>query len=132
VELEPGCRVWWDEAHSVARNTWHPGSVCTLRDAKAVTDATARLGHGAVPVLVDMRNRARADRAARQHFTGAEGNAVAVALVVGSAVSKVIGAVMVGLHKTVPTRTFTDEQAALNWLVSQRRPAPPLPETDEG
>ena len=120
VELEPHYRVWWDDIHDVARNSWAAGAVCRLEDARAVTRATAALGRGAVPVLVDMRKVAKIERPARQHFIGPEGNAVAVALVVGSAVSRIIGRVMVGLLESVPTRTFTDERAALVWLASFR------------
>ena len=122
MEFEPHYRVWWDDVHDVARNSWDPGAVCRLEDARAVTRATAALGRGAVPVLVDMRKLAKIERPARQHFIGPDGYAVAVALVVGSAVSRIIGRVMVGLLVAVPTRTFTDEKAAVAWLSTFRRP----------
>jgi len=90
VEADPACRVWWDEARGIAHNDWRPQSVCTLQQARAVTQATKDLGFGAVPVLVDMRFLSKADRAARVHFTSSEGEAKAVALLVSSPVSKVV------------------------------------------
>ncbi len=111
------CHVWWDDEHGVARNDWLPGSVCDLPAARKVTAAVSAFGRGAVPVLVDMRYLAKADRAAREHFTGPEAQATAVALLVASAVSKVVANFVIGLHRMpVPTRMFTDEAAAVSWL----------------
>jgi len=120
VEADPACRVWWDEARGIAHNDWRPQSVCTLQQARAVTQATKDLGFGAVPVLVDMRFLSKADRAARVHFTSSEGEAKAVALLVSSPVSKVVANVMVGLLRSAPTRTFTDEALAVKWLMTHR------------
>ena len=118
------CRVWWDQHNSVARNTWRPGAVCRLEDAKAVVHATAELHRGAVPVLVDMRQVAKIERSARQYFTGPDADATAIALLVGSAVSAFIGRVMTGLLIRTPCRTFTDETAALAWLAIHGRIPP--------
>lgn len=121
VDVESACRVWWDESHGVARNDWQRGSVCTLQEAQAVTSATSDLGRGTVPVLVDMRYLSKAERAAREHFTGVDARATAVALLVASAVSKVVANFMIGLHRMpVPTRMFTEETAALAWLGTHR------------
>jgi hypothetical protein len=118
VDSDLPCRVWWDREHSVARNDWLRGSVCDLENARRVTGEVAAFGRGAVPVLVDMRYLAKADRAAREHFTGPDAQATAVALLVASAVSKVVANFIIGLQRMpVPTRMFTDEDAALAWLV---------------
>ena len=117
MDVESPCRVWWDQSHEVARNDWQPDSICDLDQAKAVTRATFDLGHGAVPVLVDMRYVSKVDRPAREHFS----KATAVALLVGSAVSKVVANFIIGMHRMpVPTRMFTDETAALAWLGTHR------------
>ena len=111
------CRVWWDEEHSVAHNDWKPGSVCDLAEAKKVTSAVTAFGRGPVPVLVDMRQLAKAERAAREHFTSADAQATAVALLVASSVSKVVANFIIGMRRMpVPTRMFTDEAAAVDWL----------------
>ncbi len=121
MDLESPCRVWWDKTNEVARNDWQPDSICDLGQAKAVTRATYDLGHGAVPVLVEMRYVSKVDRPAREHFSGGDGKATAVALLVGSAVSKVVANFIIGLQRMpVPTRMFTDEMAALAWLGAHR------------
>jgi hypothetical protein len=114
---ESPCRVWWDDAHSVARNDWQPGSVCDITEAKKVTASVSAFGRGPVPVLVDMRQLAKADKAAREHFTSEDAQATAVALLVGSSVSKVVANFIIGMKRMpVPTRMFTDENAAVSWL----------------
>ena len=101
----------------MARNDWQPGSVCDLAEAKKVTSTVTAFGRGPVPVLVDMRQLAKADRSAREHFTSAEAQATAVALLVGSSVSKVVANFIIGMKRMpVPTRMFTDEDAAVSWL----------------
>ncbi|QNK82068.1 STAS/SEC14 domain-containing protein [Nakamurella sp. PAMC28650] len=117
MESDLPCHVWWDEQHRIARNDWKPGSVCDLDGARKVTAAVGAFGRGAVPVLVDMRYLAKADRAAREHFTGPDAQATAVALLVASAVSRVVANFIIGLQRMpVPTRMFTDESAAVSWL----------------
>lgn len=119
---ESPCRVWWDEQHSVARNDWKPGSVCDLSEAKKVTTAVSAFGRGPVPVLVDMRQLAKAERPAREHFTSAEAQATAVALLVASSVSKVVANFIIGMKRMpVPTRMFTEEAAAVAWLSTAAR-----------
>lgn len=121
MDTESPCRVWWDSINGVAHNDWQPGSVCNLEEARRVTLATHDLGRGAVPVLVDMRYLSKAERPAREHFTGPEAKATAVALLVASAVSKVVANFIIGLQRMpVPTRMFTEETAALAWLGTHR------------
>lgn len=114
-------RVWWDEDARVSRTEWAPGAVCGLADAQGSTAAVQALGHGSVPVLVDMRQMSKIDRAAREHFTNSPGDVSAVGLLVGSAVSKMIANFMIGMQKMpFPVRMFTDESAALGWLDDNR------------
>ena len=119
-EPDVPCHVWWDDEHGVARNDWRPGSVCDLPAARKVTAAVSGFGRGPVPVLVDMRFLAKADRAAREHFTGPEAQASAVALLVASAVSKVVANFVISVQRLpVPVRMFTDLDAANAWLGEQ-------------
>lgn len=116
MEPELACHVWWDESSGVAHTDWSRGSVCDVAGARRVTEAVRAFGHGPVPIMVDMRYLATADRAAREHFTSTD-QATAVALLVASSVSKVVANFVIGLHRMpVPTRMFTDESAALGWL----------------
>ena len=126
MEQPPTCQVSWDPRNGIARNTWAPGAGCRLEDAKAVVHATAGLGRGAVPVLVDMRHVVRIERSARRYFNGPDAHATAIALLVGSAVSAIIGRVMTGLLTSTPCRTFTDETAALAWLTTYASISPPI------
>lgn len=117
MESDLPCRVWWDQQHGIARNDWQPGSVCDVDNARRVTAQVSAFGRGAVPVLVDMRYLSRADRAAREHFTGPDAQATAVALLVASAVSKVVANFIIALQRMpVPVRMFTEEAAAVSWL----------------
>lgn len=88
------------------------------REALAATWKTA--GEQRRPVLVDMSHIRGESRAARQHFGSDEAATQysAVALLVASPVSRVVGSFFLRLvaHKT-PTRLFTDEAAAVDWLV---------------
>jgi hypothetical protein len=114
-------RVWWDDQARVARTEWLPGSVCRVEEAKAVTDEIRDLGHGAVPVYVDMRNMAKLERSAREHFVSDQGGVRAIALVAGSAVTKMMANFFIGMRRVpVPIQMFTDEAEAIAWL--QRQP----------
>jgi hypothetical protein len=63
------------------------------------------------------RQLAKADKAAREHFTSEDAQATAVALLVGSSVSKVVANFIIGMKRMpVATRMFTDENAAVSWL----------------
>ncbi len=121
IDSELPYRVWWDMESRVARTEWRRGSTCGLAEARGATDATQALGHSPVPVLVDMRLMAKIDRPGREHFVNAPGDVTAVALLVGSAVSKMIANFVIGLQRMkVPIRMFTDETAALTWLDAHR------------
>jgi hypothetical protein len=115
------CHVWWDEDAQVAHADWQPGAVCGLAEAQAVSAELLALGRGRVPVLVDMRGLARFERAAREHFIADDQGARAVALLVGSAVSRMIANFFIGMRRLpVPIQMFTDQLEALDWLGNQR------------
>jgi hypothetical protein len=118
------CRFELDERGFV-RAVMRPGLEMTLQDAQEATDATWRVTGGRrLPVLVDSRGLKSQTKEAREHFVGPEAEKVslAVALLVGSAVSTMIGNFFLRqqTHRT-PTKLFTDEAAAVAWL-SQFRP----------
>jgi hypothetical protein len=118
---EPLYRVWWDEEAQVAHADWRPGSACGLEQARAITAELRALDRGSVPVLVDMRGLVEFERAGREHFIADDGGARAVALLVASAVDKMIANFFIGMKRlTVPIRMFTDQAAALDWLGEHR------------
>lgn len=96
------------------------GATFDLEDARAAVDATWRVAcERRGPVLVDSRGVRMQTRAARHYFMSAEvaTKVNAVALLVGSPVSRVIGSffLRMGQHH-VPTQLFTDIDAAREWL----------------
>lgn len=96
------------------------GAEVQLDDARENLAATARLHPGgAVPVLVDLRRVRSQTAEARAYFAGAEGSRVsrAVALLVDSALSRIIGNFYLGFNRPgTPTRLFTSEDEARAWL----------------
>ena len=114
-------RVTWDDESKVARTDWLPGSVCGLAEAEAVVDEIRDLGRGLVPLLVDMREMAKLERPAREHFVGDHGGASAIALLASSPVTRMMANSFIGMRRMpVPIQMFTDESEAVLWLQRQR------------
>ncbi len=110
----------WDETNEVARIEWPPGSVFGLEEARRSTTALIALGRGAVPLLVDMRNVAKFERDAREYFTQGHASARAVALLVGSPVTRMMANFFIGMRRMpVPIKMFDDEADAVRWLHDQ-------------
>jgi hypothetical protein len=101
------------------------GAYLELEDAREAIAATWLVaGERRLPVLVDMTGVAGQARVARLYFVSDEAVArySAVAIVVGSPVSRVVGTFFMKLseHK-VPTRLFSDLAEAERFLVDQVR-----------
>lgn len=104
-----------------------PGLVADLDDAIANVAAVEQLAAGKPrPLLLDMRAHASsATRECRDYYAGAEAQRVnlAVAMLVRSNVSRVIGNFFLGLNKTrFPFRLFADVDEALAWLRGYLQP----------
>ncbi|MDC0715848.1 DUF7793 family protein [Nannocystis bainbridge] len=100
-----------------------PGLIADLDDAIINVEAVAKLAVGIPrPLLLDMRAHASsATRECREYYAGAEAQRVnlAVAMLVRSNVSRVIGNFFLGLNKTrFPFRMFADVDEATAWLRS--------------
>lgn len=97
-----------------------PGCAMELADARANVAATFEVaGRKRTRVLVDMRGVRSQTREARQYFgsNDAEQVTTAVALVIGSPVSRVLANFFLRLHPgRIPTALFTSEDAAIGWL----------------
>lgn len=101
------------------------GADMDLDDARAALAATFRVAGGVRrPVLVDFRGIRSESKAAREYFVSDEAVDMysAVAILVASPVSRVIGSFFMRLsrHK-VPTRLFSDETEAIDWLLGALR-----------
>lgn len=97
-----------------------PGSEIQLQDAKANTAKVIEVSGGAnYPILVDLKEIKSISKEARDHFSmrGRKPNVTAIAMLVSSPLSRIIGNFFLGLNKpTVPTRMFTSEEDAIYWM----------------
>jgi hypothetical protein len=97
-----------------------PGAEVTLQDAQETMSAYLKLNSGKrLPLLVDTKTLKSISREARHFYAGEEAAACAsaVALVVGTPVSKVLANFYLGLSNPhLPSRLFSDEAEGLAWL----------------
>ena len=113
-------RVWWDDEAGVARVEWREDAVCTIVEARGITTAIVALKRGNVPTLVNLRQLASIDRAAREFFNDSA-IYTAVGFLVGSATTRMMANFFIGLVRGGnPMRMFTVETEALGWLRSQQ------------
>ena len=103
------------------RATFALNDETSLEDARrSVADALAVTGGQKARMLIDLRGVKFQSKQARDYFAGPEGGQVtaAVALWVSSPVSRLIGNFLIRRQtQAVPTRLFTDEAAAITWLL---------------
>ncbi|MDO9300624.1 MAG: hypothetical protein Q7T89_04535 [Anaerolineales bacterium] len=113
-------RVWLGE-DGIVRGAILPDLELNEADAQENVAAFARAGKGQKkPVLVDISHiRKGLTREARAYYISEATAKVvsAVALLVGSPISKIIGNFFLGLNKPqMPLQLFTDESEAVKWL----------------
>jgi hypothetical protein len=106
----------------LARLTWAPGVRIDADAAQQSVQAVNQLingGHG--PLYVDMTGTSTITREARQVFTEPMASVTRLALVGRSAVDRVVANFALGVSGTaMPTRYFTSESAATEWLREAR------------
>lgn len=76
-----------------------------------------------LPFLMDIRHARKVTREARVFYAGSEAAEVlaATALLIGSPISRAIANFFLGMNKPkMPTRLFTSESEALEWLRQYR------------
>ncbi|HLP55785.1 MAG TPA: hypothetical protein VK151_12175 [Fluviicola sp.] len=116
------CYYTWMGADGIARTKVKKNAVVTLEDALENSVAVnSFFVDEKYPLLIDSRGIQSISREARSFFTtnGRETNTIAFAILIDSAVSKVVGNFFLGINKpAVPTRLFLNEKDALNWLRS--------------
>jgi len=104
----------------IARVIHVPDAEVTLEDAQETMVAYLKVSKNKKrPLLVDTKTMKAFARAARKYFAGKEAAKVAsaVALIVGTPVSRVLGNFYLGLSNPhLPTRLFSSEGEALEWL----------------
>jgi hypothetical protein len=117
VITQPKFRMWL-RPDGVVQLAWAPRVTMALEDAIGATAAMAQLTGGRQsPLLVDTREVGPQDRAARTEFARRGDLVSAVAPLVGTPLSRMMGNFFLGVSKPMaPTRLFDDEAAGLTWL----------------
>lgn len=132
LETDKG-RFWYDDRGFVQCEVLpDTDQSYELDDAKAFLAAIARVSGGArTPILADMRGVTSVSRPARLHLSSSAAAAVvtAVALVVESRVSKIIGNFFVTVNAPpFPTRLFVTVEQASAWILERVEGADREPE----
>jgi hypothetical protein len=113
----PKFRIWLRQ-DGIVQLVWAPRSILCLEDATAALEGMAQLTGGRrSPLLVDMRETGQLDRPARAEFASRSDLHAAVALVVGTPLSRATGNFFLRVSKPLfPTRLFDNEASAVAWL----------------
>lgn len=105
--------------------TSFPGVEETLAQAQASIAAIRKVSENTLrPLLLDMRPIKSQRREVRDYYKSPEATTAykAIAILVGSPISKMIGNIFIGIGKLpVPTKLFSAEPEALEWLKTQLR-----------
>lgn len=110
----------WLGEDGIVRIIHVPGAEVTLEDAKETMLAYLQIRQEKRrPLFVDTRTMKSLAREARQYYAGEEAVKVAsaVAIIVGTPVSRVLGNFYLGLSNPhLPSRLFSSDDEALEWL----------------
>jgi hypothetical protein len=110
--------TWMDEELGMLRFVYAPGAECSLADAIENVDAQVKLAGGKVrPILCDITRCKSVSKEARNHY-GQCKSFSALALVGGSPIGNIIGNIFLAVYgkRETPTKLFTSESEAINWL----------------
>jgi len=118
VVARPKFRIWL-RPDGIVQLVWVPRVEMALEDAVAATEAMAELTGGRrSPLLVDTRDIGPLDRSARLEFVRRGDLVSAVALIVDTPLSRMLGNFFLSVSKPMaPTRLFQDEASAVAWLL---------------
>ena len=110
----------WLGEDGIVRIIHVPGAEVTLEDAKETMLAYLQIRQDKRrPLFVDTRTMKSLAREARKYYAGDEAAKVAsaVAIIVGTPVSRVLGNFYLGLSNPhLPSRLFSSDDEALEWL----------------
>jgi len=119
TKIETKAFITWledDVVHTKAK----PGKHISLEEARANTDAvnTFYLGEK-LALLVDLTELHSIDKAARDHFSmrGRKTNVGILAILTKTEINRFVGNFYILFSRpVVPTKLFTDEASAIEWL----------------
>jgi len=108
----------WLRPDGIVHLVWAARVAIVVEDAVAAIEAMTQLTGGRrSPLLVDTRTIGPQDRSARTEFVRRGDLVSAVALIVGTPLSRMMGNFFLSVSKPMaPTRLFDDEASALVWL----------------
>jgi len=117
VVTHPKFRMWL-RPDGIVQVVWVPRTTVLLEDATSTLDAMVRLTGGRrSPLLVDMRDTGPQDRRTRAEWTSRTGLQSAVALIVGTPLSRMLGNLLLMITRPqFPVRLFENEASAVAWL----------------
>jgi hypothetical protein len=117
VITHPKFRIWLRPDGIVAM-VFAPRIATDLADATATLEAMAQLTGGRrSPLLVDMRDTGPQDRPTRAEWTRRSDLSSAVALIVGTPLSRIVGNLFISANRPqFPVRLFDNEASAVAWL----------------
>ena len=118
VITHPKFRIWL-RPDGIVQMVWAPRTTALLEDATAALEATAQITDGRrSPLLVDMRDTGPQDRPTRAEWTSRSDLSSAVALIVGTPLSRIVGNLFIRVNRPqFPVRLFDNEASALAWLL---------------
>ena len=118
VITRPKFRIWV-RPDGIVQLAWTPRSEISLEDAVAAIEAMSEITGGRrSPLLVDTREIGQMERSDRLEFVRRGDQVSAVALVVGTPLSRMLGNFFIAVSKPMaPTRLFDDEGSAVAWLL---------------
>ena len=120
--IHSDCFSQWLGADGLLYAVSEKGSKLTFETAKGHTKALEQLTKGKkYPLLVDLKEMHSASKEARDYLSRDQesiGKIQAVALLIQSPVSRIIGTFFLGLNKplSLPVKMFTDKEKAQEWL----------------
>jgi hypothetical protein len=117
VITRPKFRIWL-RPDGIVQLVWAPQTTVLLEDATAALEAMAQLTGGRrSPLLVDMHDTGPLDRPTRAELTRRSDLQTAVALIVGTPLTRMMANFFLSVNKPLfPTRMFDDEASAAAWL----------------
>jgi hypothetical protein len=117
VVTHPKCRMWL-RPDGIVQLAWAPRIEIGLQDVTAAIQTMTELTGGRrSPLLVDLHDGATVARPARLEMARRDDLVSAVAMIVGTPLSRVTGNFFLGVNKPpYPTRLFDDEASAVAWL----------------
>lgn len=117
VIQHPKFRMWL-RPDGIVEVAWASRTAVLREDATAALEAMAQLTGGQRrPLLVDMHDTGSQDRDTRAEWTSRTDLSSAVALIVGTPLSRMIGHLFLRANKPpFPVKLFRNEASALAWL----------------